>query len=315
MNKSKLFITLKILISVSLLGLLCWLKREKFGEIRHLLKSVDIPMFVLAFLIFTVTLIFMVWRLKIILAVQKVSFAIKDLFSLTLIGYFFNNFMPTSIGGDLVKGYYISKSIKSKLFSYTSVFIDRLVGMFSLILIATIVVVIMRKNIEQQFIFWVIGFLLLSCTVLISFLFNKKLLKKISNFLRITHLLQVLRLGPLIKKTYNVLNLYTNHKRKVLQTLALSLIAQFVAFGTVYLLAISLGVYIPFGKILLIMPIIAILLMLPITFNGLGLREWSFVFFFSTDMGDAAALSLSLLFFAMYLLVSLSGGIIYLFRR
>ncbi|MCQ9208673.1 MAG: flippase-like domain-containing protein, partial [Omnitrophica bacterium] len=241
--------------------------------------------------------------------------AIKDLYSLTLIGYFFNNFMPTSIGGDLVKGYYISKNIKSKLFSYASVFVDRAVGMLSLIFIASVALIITGEDIKHRFIFWTIGLLLLFCLVGILVLLNKKLLKKISTSLGLVRLLSLLKLDSLTQKAYDAMNIYTNHKRKIFKMFVLSVVAQVVSFCTVYLLAISLGVHIPFIKIMLIMPIIAILLMLPITFNGLGLREWSFVFFFSPNIGDVAALSLSLLFFAIYLLVSAIGGILYLFRR
>jgi hypothetical protein len=62
------------------------------------------------------------------------------------------------------------------------------------------------------------------------------------------------------------------------------------------------------------MPIIAVLCMLPITMNGLGIREWGFVFFFNSDIGEVGAVSLSLLYLALFLLTGLIGGIVYLIR-
>jgi len=316
MRKPKLTAVLRISVSLSLLALLLWLARENFAKIRQLLSSLNLSVFALAFLLFIVSIIFMAWRLKIALAAQETThFSIKDLFSLTLIGYFFTNFMPTSVGGDLVKGYYISRKIKSRVSSYASVFVDRIMGMFSLILIASIALLIMRKDIEHKLIFWALGFLFLFCIVFILLLINKKLLKKISGSLGLLRLLRALKLDSLAQKAYVSVSVYTNHKKKILQMLILSIVAQFISFFAIYTLSNSLSVYIPFGKILLVMPIIAALCMLPVTMNGLGLREWGFVFFFSPNAGEAAALSLSLLYLAMFLSVSLIGGIIYLFWR
>ena len=315
MRKPKLTVVLRILFSLSLLALLLWLARENFAKIRQLLSSLNLSVFTLAFLLFIVSIIFMAWRLKIALAAKVHHFSIGNLFSLTLIGYFFTNFMPTSVGGDLVKGYYISRRIKNKVSAYTSVFVDRLTGMFSLILIAGIALSIMRKDIEHKFIFWALGLLFLLCIVFILLLINKKLLKKVGSSLGFLRLLRALKLDSLAQKAYTSVNTYRNHKKKILQMLIFSIAAQFIAFSAVYILSNSLSVYIPFGKILLVMPIIAALCMLPLTLNGLGLREWAFVFFFSPNVGEAAALSFSLLYLAMFLSASLIGGVIYLFWR
>ena len=85
-------IIIKILVSLFLLALLLWLKRETFGEIWNLLRSINIPIFSLAFLVFISSIIFMSWRLRIALAAQKAFFKIKNLCALTFIGYFFNRF-------------------------------------------------------------------------------------------------------------------------------------------------------------------------------------------------------------------------------
>ncbi|NIR06237.1 MAG: UPF0104 family protein, partial [Candidatus Aminicenantes bacterium] len=66
----------------------------------------------LGLLLFCCSICFLAWRLKILLAAHASGFSVKDIFLLNLIGYFFTNFMPTSVGGDLVKGYYISQTMK-----------------------------------------------------------------------------------------------------------------------------------------------------------------------------------------------------------
>ena len=109
MSKIKPAFISRIVVSVSLLALLLWLARENFAKIWSLLSKVDLFVFSFSFLVFLISVLFLAWRLKVVLAAQKATLSIKESFGLTLIGYFFTNFMPTSVGGDLVKGYYISK--------------------------------------------------------------------------------------------------------------------------------------------------------------------------------------------------------------
>lgn len=315
MGKPNLSSILRILISLFLLALLLWLARDNFTKIWQLISSINIAVFALAFLIFMLGVVLMAWRLQVILAGQDAFLFLRDLFPLTLIGYFFTNFMPTSVGGDLVKAHYISKKNSRRLSAYTSVFVDRVIGMFSVALIATIALLITREVTGHRFIFWSIIFLLGSCSLFALSLFQKSLLKKISSALGLMRLAQLLSIDLPIKKAYGALAIYTTRKDLIAKALVLSVVAQFIAFGAIFFLAKSLMVYLSFARILLVMPVIFVLCMLPVTMNGLGLREWGFVLFLAPAIGEAAALSLSLLYLAIFLLASLIGGIIYLFWR
>ncbi|NQS99925.1 MAG: flippase-like domain-containing protein [Candidatus Omnitrophica bacterium] len=314
MNKSKITLTLRILFSSFLLALLLWLMRENFTKIWQLLSSVKLPLFGLAFLLFAIATFLLAVRLKLVLAAQNANFKIKELYSLTLIGYFFTNFMPTSVGGDLVKGYYISKK-NTKLTSYSSIFVDRFIGMLSLVSIAVIALLFTTKETQHGFVFWTIGFLFLSCSLFVLLLTNKKLLKKILEFLGFMRLIKRLKLDSLLKRAYDSINSYANQKTKLLPVFALSFVSQFIVFVSIHLLINSLSAQAPFGKILFTMPIVFALCNVPITMNGLGLREWGFVFFLSPNIGEAAAISASFLYLAMFLMLSVLGGITYLFRR
>jgi hypothetical protein len=314
MNKFKTTAILRILLSLFLLILLFYLARKNFSKIWQLLSATNLYIFILAFLLFIVGINIMAWRLGIVLSTQNASFAVRDLLYLTFIGYFFTNFMPTSIGGDLVKGYFISRKLKSRLSSFAAVFIDRLAGFFSIVLIASVALMMMKKELENKFIFWIVCFLLLFSLVLILLLMNKKILKKIGHWFGLVRLLRIFKLDAVVEKIYTSVNTYANYKKRLLYILLLSIVAQSISFLSVYFLSNSLSVFIPFGKILLVMPIIAVLCMLPITMNGLGVREWGFVFFFSSDIGEVGAVSLSLLYLALFLLTGLIGGIVYLIR-
>jgi uncharacterized protein (TIRG00374 family) len=234
------------------------------------------------------------------------------MFSLTLLGYFFTNFMPTSIGGDIVTGYSISQKNKKRALAYTTVFFDRVVGMFSVALIAAVTLFIMREEIQHKFIFLVVGLLLAGSALFAWAILQQRMFKKITRAVGIMRLLRFLKLDSAIKKVYEVLAVYKSRKKVIINSLILSLIAQFVGFLSIFMLARSLSVYVSLGKVFLVMPVIFILCMLPVTMNGLGVREWGFKFFLTGDIGESAALSLSLLYLATFLLASLIGGIVYL---
>jgi uncharacterized membrane protein YbhN (UPF0104 family) len=187
--------------------------------------------------------------------------------------------------------------------------------MLSLALIAACALLVTRRDIEHGFIFWAVSLLLASCIIVLIFLFNKDLSNAIVNLFGLRRILNTLKLNVIAKRAYDAMHAYAGHKEKVFQAFGISLISHFIAFASVYYLGISLSVNIPFAKILLLMPIIMVLCMLPVTMNGLGLREWAFVLFFQSTIGNAAALSLSLLYLSMFLLISILGGTVYLLRR
>ncbi|MFH1045964.1 MAG: lysylphosphatidylglycerol synthase transmembrane domain-containing protein [Candidatus Omnitrophota bacterium] len=316
MKNPKLLLILRLAVSLFLLLLLFWLAREHLGKIGELLKNVNLGYYVLGLLFFVLTIVILCWRLQILLSVQGCNvFSFQDIFSLNLIGYFFTNFMPTSIGGDLVKGFFIAQKINNKTLAYATIFIDRVVGTLSLALIAASALVATHKEIEYPFIFWAVGFLLFISLVVITFLLNKRLSQQISNRFGLKHLLRILKIDALAKKAYEAMHIYAHYKRQMLMAFLISLAAHFITFTSVLFLALSLGAHTPYVKILLAVPVISILCMLPITLNGLGLREWAFVFFFRTDIGEPAALSLSLLLLSLFLLVSVFGGIVYLLKK
>ncbi len=128
MNKN-ISILLRITISLSFLGLLVWLFRKDIPEIWGALKDVDAGFFLAAVLMNVLALVIVSFRLKMILSVQGLRLTIVESSYLTFIGMFFNNFLPTSIGGDLVKAYYATKRSEKKLESFSAVFLDRLFGL------------------------------------------------------------------------------------------------------------------------------------------------------------------------------------------
>ncbi|MBN2097125.1 MAG: flippase-like domain-containing protein [Candidatus Omnitrophica bacterium] len=315
MNKNKIISIGRIIISLGLVALLLYLARDNFTKVWQLLRSVNVGILACAYLFFILSTVLIAYRLRLLLVAQEAWFSMQTLFPLTLIGYFFSNFMPTSVGGDLVKGYFIGQRMKNKTAAYAAIFVDRTVGMFSLACIACAALILMRAEIKHAFIFWAVILLFSTCLLFIILLLNKNLAQVIGRRSGLRRILQIIKLDALLKKAYFAINLYHHHQDRLIQSFLLSAVAQFSAFFSVYLLSCALGATVSFDKILLIMPIVGVLCMLPVAMNGLGLREWAFVFFLSASIGAAAALSLSILYLALFLITGLIGGVIYLFWR
>jgi len=92
----------------------------------------------------------------------------------------------------------------------------------------------------------------------------------------------------------------------------LSLIVQFLRILTVYLAALALGIEVPFAPYLVLVPVTALITLVPISLAGLGVREGAFVYFFSrAGMSEAGAFSLSLMVFGLSLVLWVVGAALY----
>ena len=93
---------LRALTSIILIVILLYVVRGKYGDILKTLKSTNTILMALAFALFTIASLVASFRMKIIIGAQGIKIRYREALSLTFIGYFFNNFLPTAIGGDVV---------------------------------------------------------------------------------------------------------------------------------------------------------------------------------------------------------------------
>ena len=96
-------------------------------------------------------------RWQILLKAQKVSISLFDLIKYYLIGAFFNNFLPTTIGGDIVRAYDASKASNSLSQSFAVIIVERMTGIFALITYSFIGVLFGRETFGNITFVWVAG--------------------------------------------------------------------------------------------------------------------------------------------------------------
>lgn len=306
MKKAVLSLLLRIAVSLALIILLLYFMRGKYGEIISVLSETSVSLFCLAVLVYIIAILAASLRLKIIVDAQGAPGAtFMEAASLTFMGYFFNNFLPTSIGGDVVKGYYHSKKTGDRTASYTSIFIDRAIGLFTMVFMAFAALFFVNDRVIDKNVKSMIYAITIVSALIIIFLANKKIAKKFSILL-----ILVRPIEDKLKKVYNAVNKYKHNSALIFRSIVISIASQLLFFISIGILAMSIGTRIPIMDILLKMPIISMMSMLP-SINGLGLREGSTVLLFGPIIGKENAFAVSVLWLFVLFVISVAGGAIY----
>ena len=307
--KKRLHFFLRLLISIGVCLFLFWWMKDKIADTFTALKMTDLRLLSIAFAVNLLGIMICSARFRIVLVAQKIYFSLIEATKLTFIGIFFNNFLPTSVGGDVVKGYYASQKTGRTLESFSAVVADRLVGLLTFVLIAFISLAFLGKYIDNR-IKWP-ALIMFSIVLLFLFvLLNKTLLKKIDFIL---NKIPFLRKESRLQRLSVILENYKKNRRIICNAIAFSLIGQALYVITTYLLAKSLSLSIPLKMFFLFLPIISVVSMLP-SLNGLGVREGAYIYLFGSIIRPENALALSFLWIAVLIGSSIIGAIIYIIK-
>lgn len=303
--KKVLSSAIRAFISIFFIILLLYIMRDKYPQIIKAFASTKVLIFLLGILFFIFAIFVASVRLKLIIEAQEIRVTFKESVSLTFIGYFFNNFLPTSIGGDVVKAYYLSRKTDNKTSSYASVFVDRIIGLVTMILMAFLALFFVREGVVDNTIKYIVYFITLGSLLAIIFMTNEKLAKKFSFLLFLARPIE-----EKLKKLYEIIHRYQYKKTLMLKSFAISFASQFLFFTSFGIVALSIGARIPVKDILIKMPIVSMMSLLP-SVNGLGIREGSTVALFGPLTGQDRAFAVSILWLLVLLCVSVIGGLIY----
>ena len=305
--QKRTFNYLRVFISLFLLLFLFYIMRNKMDSLIHVIRNVDSSKFFMSMLFIVLIVLVSSLRLRTFLSVQGLKFKISEMTRLCLIGYFFNNFMPSTVGGDVVKIYYIKKHSNDYTRPFSAVLIDRMVGLSSLILMAGIAVIFWGgfiQNLAAKFII-LLSFIMLVMFIGIIYFGQGK--DRVFWLLRF-NLFRKLK-GKLIK-VYNAVSLYRKSKSLILGFL-LSFSSHALWAIYAFSLARTLNIDLPLYIFFILIPVVSLISSLP-SLNGLGIREGAFIYFFKEFIAPEQALALSILYFSQMIILSSIGGLVYL---
>lgn len=309
MSKRVVSILIKVGVSSTLLGYL--ISRLDYQRLWDVVHNAAPLWLMLSTMILIARNWVGAWRCRVLLQTKGLNFPLSYAVRLYFTSQFFNIFLPTSIGGDVARGYYIGKEIGHWADVAAVVVMERLLGFIALIVLVLISVPFCLMLIGNAMIFYVaVGLSLV--TLLFMVLLLSPLITDIPFLHRIKALDRRVRQLTLLM---NSLRSFKDRSRLVFAFI-LSLIFQLVAVYTTYLLSLGIGEAIPLLYFLLILPLVQIVSMFPFTLSGLGVREGAFVYLFMfVGVDSHIGLSIGLLFFAQLLVLSIIGGVIYIQQR
>lgn len=245
-------------------------------------------------------------RWRILLKCKGIEVSIVKLLYFNFVGLFFNLFSPGAIGGDAVRMYQMSRHAQNTSEAVASVFMDRGIGFFTLLCIAPIIVLFSAKQTEMSTLFPPV--ILLSFTSIASIFILIRLKKLMQRWNPVND-------GTFYKaiiRYFDVFDGYRTNKKLILFAMIISLGIIFLGIATTYFISHGLGLYIPFSYFVIFVPIIFLITVIPISINGLGVREGAFVFFFAkAGLSTPEALSISLISYVLTLLFGMIGGMVY----
>jgi len=269
----------------------------------------------LGFMGLTVFLGILRWRM--VLRVQGLNLPFRRAAEISLVAHFFNSFLLGSTGGDLLKAYYAARETHhKKTEAVTTVFVDRLLGLFTMLLFA---VLMMVPNLTLLFthrrLGAIAGFILLMAAaggVVVWLAFWGGLSRRLP---RAREWLRKIPKGELVEQSLAACREFGRQPGFLLRAMGLSMALNLACVLQVWTLSVGLGLSISPVALSVIVPTIICISALPITPSGLGVRENLYVLMLATPeihVAATSALSLSLLAYAGSLLWSLAGGAVYL---
>ena len=230
---------------------------------------------------------------------------IGPLLRVFFVSTFVGTFLPASIGGDIVRSYGLARLDVDAGDAVASVLMDRLLGVASILLMAVAGLALARDLAGNTAIVTGLIVAAAACVAMLLLIFSPKAAALVSRlpFRTIRH--TGARLVESIRK-------YAAHPPQLLTVLAGSLAVQALRVLQAFCLGRSLGIDAPLAAYFAFIPLILLIMLLPITINGLGTSQAAFVWFFSrAGVSSAAAFALSVLFVALGIVGNLPGAVLY----
>jgi len=305
---------IRLLVSASLIYFL--VNKTNLAEIWNAAKSADLKLIGLAFLLHGIGYFSSSWRWQILLRAQGFDVPVMYLVRSYAVAMFFNNLLPSTIGGDGYRAYDTAKCNIPPLKALASVIVERFLGLFGLMIFAVVALALateLTTQIQHIWLWTLLGFGLMSAAVWLIFFHSGK----VPWLRRILNLPGMAMVNKQVMKITESFAPFRGQTRALGWSMVLSVILQFNVILHYYCISEALGLSIPFVKFLVIIPLAIFVQMAPVSINGIGIRESFYVFFLSRIYSApiAASLAFSWIAYGMVVLLGVLGGIIYMFRK
>lgn len=311
--KSSLVLAVKILVAV---GLIAYMVKAGHLDPKDLVRLMTPFNVIIAQLLVGITTLVAAWRWIILLRARQIEVSLRYGFGLYLIGIFFNHALPGSVGGDMVRGYYlVSDHPQHRVDGILSILIDRILGLYSFFILTLIAVAFdFEFVLSHEKIRWVAlacGLVFLGMTMFFLVLFSKRLARWFGLGFLERHVQSV-------HKIVIAFQHFGKRPSVIFYSIFVSLLCQISTMFFFYHIAISSGeVDVTWQAILFAVPMGFLVTAVPIAPAGIGVGQVAFSYLFQaylqrpTQFGATAITAYQLTVVCWALL----GAILYLKRR
>ncbi len=302
---------IRLVITVGLLALV--LSRVDWGEFRLVGAEVDLGLLAAGYALNLVMVFLNTYRWQILLGPLGARVGLLRLTSYYFVCMFFNNFMPTSIGGDVVRVLDLSRDTGERSSAMASVVVERLLGLYVLLPISAVAYLALAPELPRRGSF-------LAAVAAMAFLFalgtlaiRRRTLRRLEPLLRpAAPLIEKFDARKRFARLYDSLDVYKTSYGPVLAALLLSLLSRSVWVYSCWLLGRALDIPLSVWHYFLLMPLVEIGRMLPLSLAGIGIREGLMLVLLRLfGVSDTRAVFLALLIYGIFIVNGLLGGLVY----
>jgi glycosyltransferase 2 family protein len=287
---------IRIAVSASLLSVIAW--RTDFSVVAGKFANLNVWLWFTAVGVLVFAMIVSAKRWQLFAQELRFERTLPQYCAYYFIGMWFNLSLPTSVGGDVVRVWYLDGKSGRKLAALASVFLERVNGLLVLIAVACVGVLIAPNQLPWWIYACVWAVAGCACLGMVSLPIAQRWQRlPLQRRQQLQTMLDLLRIPKVVTAA----------------TL-MSILVQLTGVVSLWLIGLALGLEIPVAYYCILGPMVSLLTLLPISVNGMGVRELGTVVFLAPlGIDEDTAKTLAFLWFAVNVAVSLLGGLVYLF--
>jgi len=299
---------LSFLLRVGLSGALLWYLFSKIdvGRIWEVLRGARLEFLGYAFIVFFVVNLVLLARWFIFIKALGVTSPARDVVRYYFVGLFGNLFLPSTIGGDILKIYGLCRNSSQKTRVVASVLLDRLSGFAAIVVVSVVSFILGYRFLEEGIIVVPIIGMAFLAGGFACVLFNEKLYSFCCGIFA-----KLPKFQKALMSLHYDIALMKGKRREGFGAIAVSCCSQVVYAVCWYLIARSLSQDVDLIYFFIFVPLTCVAASFP-SLGGLGVREIGTVYLFGKiGMNSEIAASISLVNFVFMVLIGLLGGLSY----
>jgi uncharacterized membrane protein YbhN (UPF0104 family) len=314
-SSARRYVMLAVKLSVSIILLVVLFSRIDVAALWTRARLASAPWLLAALLIYATNMVVATWRWHLLLSAQSVPIATRKLFGSYLVASFFNNFLPSNIGGDVIRISDTARTAGSKTLATTVILVDRGLGLMALVLVAALGATAAGRLHPAAAPIWPIwlwaGFLL-GAAASAPAVFAPDGFGRLLQPLTVFHPEWV---GNRIDKLIGALSRFRDKPGALAACFVGAVFVQAAMVAFYFVVSYALHLNLALSDISVIVPISFVVQMLPVSVNGFGVREATFSLYFARiGQPIESAVLMSLVAQALVMAFSLTGAGVYVWR-